>query len=113
MAATGADPSIGHGPTVEKERETIAEVARIVAGAVSGTAMPKQVHARCLDHAAVVTYPAFAATLANGRFDKCPCASRMSEKRRFADWQPLGRQRNGGFWRPNNDKRTFSQWTKP
>ena len=42
--------------------------------------LPKQVHAGCLDYAAVVTCPAFATTLENGRFDKCHGASRMSEK---------------------------------
>lgn len=46
--------------------------------------LPKQVHAGCLDYAAVVTCPAFATTLENGRFDKCHGASRMSEKRREA-----------------------------
>ena len=60
-------PSIGHGPAVKVAHEMIAEIARIVAGAVDQRrlATPQelhahQVHARRVDHAAVVTDAALA-----------------------------------------------------
>ena len=70
-------------PPWKREREMIAEIAHRNRRHV-WNCLPKQVHAGCLDFAAVVTCPAFATILENGRFDKCHGAARMAEKRRKA-----------------------------